>query len=130
MNELISTYFKNYKRFIEGKSQNDTIWAVEKIEHLVKESPMQGLEAVIQLIKESDDDETLSYIAAGPLENLLVFNGSKIVDRLTKIADNDERIQLALSGVWLGEKEDDFYHSWRALMKRYGFIGNNPKKGL
>ena len=66
MNELISTYFKNYKRFIEGKSQNDTIWAVEKIEHLVKESPMQGLEAVIQLIKESDDDETLSFIAAGP----------------------------------------------------------------
>ena len=91
---------------------------------------MQGLDAVIQLIKESDDDETLSYIAAGPLENLLVFNGSKVIDRLTKNADFDERIQLVLSGVWLDENEDDFYHSWRALMKRYGFIGTNSKNGL
>ena len=130
MDKLISTYFKNYNRLIDGKSQEDTIWASEKIDLLVRELPLEGLDIVIQLINESENDKILAFVAAGPLEDLLSFNGDKILENLIEIADNNEKVQYALTGVWLDENEDKFYPLWWKLMQRYGFTGDNPKQGL
>ena len=53
-----------------------------------------------------------------------------MIESIQKAADADERVQLALSGVWLDEDDGEIYSNWFALMKRYGFIGEDPRVAL
>ena len=70
-------YFENYERLKEGRSQEETIWAVNLIDKLILKDPEKALEIALELIKNSEDDDTLAFIAAGPLEDLIVYNGKK-----------------------------------------------------
>jgi hypothetical protein len=127
--ELINTYFKNWECVEKGQSDNEHFWAWETIEDMVFKEPIRGLEITIKILRLCKDDKALAYVAAGPLENLFVYHGRKIIDRITKEADKDPRIQLALSGVWLNEN-NKAYPEWKELMKRYKLLGKKPRKAL
>jgi hypothetical protein len=85
---------------------------------------------LLDLNNNCKDQKTLANVAAGPLEDLFVYNGVSVIEKLKIAADADENFQLALSGVWLDEDEDEIYRSWYDLMKRYGFVGKNPRQAL
>jgi hypothetical protein len=127
---LIEAYFENYRRLIEGKSQDDTIWILDLVDKLIHDEPDKALEFIVNLINMSKDTAMLAFVAAGPLEELLVYNGTAVIEKLKIVADTSDNIQLALSGVWLDEEEDEIYSAWYDLMKRYGFTGENPRQTL
>ena len=127
---LIKTFFENYRKLINGESTDDTNWILDYIDKLIEDEPEKALEFVLDLINNCADKKTLAYVAAGPLEDLLVHNGVSVIEKLEIAADADDNIQLALSGVWLDEDGDEIYRSWYDLMKRYGFVGKNPKQAL
>jgi hypothetical protein len=127
---LIEAYFENYRRLIEGKSQDDTIWILDLVDKLIHDEPDKALEFIVNLIDMSKDTAMLAFVAAGPLEELLVYNGTAVIEKLKIVADTSDNIQLALSGVWLDEEEDEIYSAWYDLMKRYGFTGENPRQTL
>ena len=127
---LIEAYFENYRRLIEGKSQDDTIWILDLVDKLIHDEPDKALEFIVNLINMSKDTAMLAFVAAGPLEELLVYYGTAVIEKLKIVADTSDNIQLALSGVWLDEEEDEIYSAWYDLMKRYGFTGENPRQTL
>ena len=128
-NDLIDAYFRNYEAIENGQYENENSWARETIEDIVFKEPLRGLELTLKLLRLCKNDKALAYVAAGPLENLFVYHGKHIIDRITKEADKDVRIQLALSGVWLKEN-NKIYPEWKNLMKRYKFLGKKPRKAL
>ena len=128
--KLISTYMEHYSLEKEGLSTINTFWAHEKVDDITAHDPEEGLRITLELLRRSKDDATLAYIAAGPLENLLVYHGKKIINKIRNEADSDERIQFALSGVWLDREKDEIYSEWEELMKKYNFIGDKPKEPL
>lgn len=96
---------------------------LEGLNRLVRESPNDAL-SVIQFINtgiaEKNDYELLSNLAAGPLEDLLVRNGSKVIDRIEVIAKEDSEFRKCLGGVWQNAMSDELFervqkyadHSW------------------
>lgn len=47
-------------------------------------------------------DESLGYLAAGPIEDLVDFHGTDFVEDMEKLASNDDRFRLALSYIRIG----------------------------
>jgi hypothetical protein len=127
--KLIKDYFIYYENIDNEEKSDKTFWAWEMVEDLVSENPIVGLDLTIKLLKRSKDEKTLAYVAAGPLENLFKCHWEKIKNKIEQIADKDEKIQLAISGVWL-DKNDVVFPEWERLMKKYNFISENPKKSL
>ena len=46
------------------------------------------------------DDDILAFVAAEPLENLLVHHPRAFIDRVEALARQDAHFRRALSGVW------------------------------
>lgn len=73
------------------------------------------------LIEKADTDDALGYVAAGPLEDLLDGYGDAALDAVETACETDQKMQLALSGIWL-ERESPVLMRWRGLMQQYGFM--------
>lgn len=108
-----------YLRYHARKDQADQ-WAWEAVE-LVNHNPDEAWQIVCALVDKAANDETLAYVAAGPLEDLLKKHGPAVIDRVEEKSSNDPRFQLALSGVWGIEPNNPIFDRWYALMWKYGF---------
>ncbi|SRR6266545_2957269 len=83
-----------------GESAEDTAWASDAFEALVRTDPDEAWPLIIDVLNRAADDATLAYIAAGPLENLIVLHSSRVIDRIEATARRNEQFRRALTGVW------------------------------
>ncbi|MBN1397218.1 MAG: hypothetical protein JXA06_04215 [Bacteroidetes bacterium] len=79
----------------------ETLWAWEKVNNIVKEEFIEYAYNVVKsLYEKSSSDIHLSSIGAGPLESLLKKNGIFIMDRIEQLASTDKRFRICLSYIW------------------------------
>jgi hypothetical protein len=114
--ELAATYLRHYSL----RRQQDW-WAWEEVDSLVRLSPSEAWEVTRILVNTAPSDEAIAYVAAGPLEDLLKKHGPLIIDCIENECQRNERLQLALSGVWGLDRSNPVFDRWYALMWKYGF---------
>jgi hypothetical protein len=114
--ELAATYLLYYSL----KRQQDW-WAWEEVDSLVRLNPSEAWEVTRILVKTASSDEALAYVAAGPLEDLLTKHGPVVIEYIENESQQNERLQLALSGVWGLDRSNPVFDRWYALMWKYGF---------
>ena len=92
-------------------------WAFERIDELREDDP-EACWLVIDTVRRMDSsDSILSNLAAGPLEDLLVFHGAQFIERIEKIASNDPQLRKLLAAIWQNEIDD---HVWERVKKVAG----------
>jgi hypothetical protein len=94
--QVVDSYLRHY-----ALKEEQDFWAFDQVNHIVRRDPAAGWRLTFLLVNKSPSDEALAYIAAGPLEDLLTFHGPTLIDDVAVAARADERLQLALSGVWV-----------------------------
>ena len=114
--EIAATYLRYYVL----KQQEDRS-AVREVDVLVQDDPTEAWEVTRILVNTAPSDEALAYVAAGPLEELLHRHGSVLIDRIEEESRGNERLQLALSGVWGLDRDSPVFDRWYALMWKFGF---------
>lgn len=112
-----------YFRYCARREDAD-FWAYQKVTDMVKSSLEDAWLIVRVLVERSDSHTALSYVAAGALEDFIDGYGDAAIDILESSSETDQKMQLALSGVWL-ERESPVLTRWRGLMQRYGFMGGS-----
>lgn len=128
--EIAEKFLKEYDEYHIKKTSKVIGSAITYVDILVNKDPLKAVESTMEIINICKNDSELAYVAAGPLENLFVYHGHKIINKIKEEADCNEKLQLALSGVWLDEDEDSIFPQWLKLMERYNFTGDNPRKSL
>jgi hypothetical protein len=108
-----------YLRYFESK-QDDDRWAVEQVDALALGDPQAGWDTTLNVINRAVSDSALAYIAAGPLEDLLNCHGAAVIGPIEQECLTNERLRLALSGVWI-DRENPIWDRWYAVMWKYGF---------
>jgi hypothetical protein len=79
----------------------------------------KGTEVTLALIAASNNEAELCYVAAGPVEDLLKWHGTRAIPALEAAADQSEKVRQALAAVWLNETHEAFCE-WRRLLSKYG----------
>src|SRR5689334_18488327 len=95
LNSLADTYLRQH-----ALRHDEDWWAWEEVQRRVEADVSAGWE-ITKILVEKADDFALGYVAAGPLEDLIVGFGHAALDVIESACDTDPRLQLALSGVWL-----------------------------
>ena len=122
--ELVEGYLRYLEatQLRQGRALDKDIlspaWAVDD---LVNRDPDNGWRITCILINRAPSDSTLAVVAAGPLEDLLQKHGPAIIDRVEEESRKNDRLRLALSGVWGIDPGNPIYERWYALMWKYGF---------
>jgi hypothetical protein len=90
------------------------------VSELVSRDADDGWRITCILVNSAPSDEALAYVAAGPLKDLLKKHGSAVIDWIEEESRLNDRLRLALSGVWL-QQDDPIWQRWYELMWKYGF---------
>jgi hypothetical protein len=92
--QIVSGYLANYA------GDRTAFWAFEEVYDLLSRDPERLWRIALCLIEQAPDDAALSYVAAGPLEDILAAHGPAFIERVEDKARKDSRFLLALCGVW------------------------------
>jgi len=66
--------------------------------------------SIVEAIHEADANQyQLNEFSAGPLENLLAYQGYKVIERIEKKAKSDKKFAGLLGGVWQNQMQDDIW---------------------
>lgn len=117
---LADAYLRHY-----AEKRDEDLWSYDQVHSIIQNDPDEGWEITSLLLQKAGADAALAYIAAGPLEELLLRHGSEVIDRIELESTNDSRLQLALSGVFGIGPEHPVFERWYGLMWKYGFAEGN-----
>ena len=119
MERDLNTIADTYLRHHQAHSDED-FWAWQEVEDIVRSGDLDLAWQVTLLLLRKAPNDSLGYVAAGPLEDLIDGYGDQALDLVEEACDGDTRLQFALSGVWL-LPDSPVVGRFRALMKKYGF---------
>lgn len=89
--ELVSAYLAHYR------TKNDSLsWAWEAVDDAMHKLEL-GLPLCLELIEATENDAELAYVAAGPLEDLLMRVGAPAANALENPVHRSIKARLALS---------------------------------
>lgn len=94
-----------------------TFWSFTKVWELTGSDPERLWVIIKELVGKASDKATLSYIGAGPLEDLLCGRGEQFIERIEQEAAVNEKFRFCLAGVWKSTVNDDL---WNRITKALG----------
>jgi hypothetical protein len=101
----------------ERPTRSAHFWAWEAVNDLVKTSP-DTCWALVHAIRAADgSDKILSNLAAGPVEDLLVYHGHRYIDDVERLSRTDPQFRKLLGGVWKNDIADDV---WARILRIAG----------
>lgn len=103
-------------------------WASDAVNDMLN-TPEDGATICIALANACGTNNELSFVAAGPYEDLLKRFGPEVLPALMNAAETLEKVRVALSGAWLRE-DDPVYPGWKRAMVQYGFWSHRPMSPL
>jgi len=96
MSALARSY---YASFLEGGAGPNS-WATEEVLELQQRDPEQAWTLTLGMLKESQDPLYTAYVAAGPLEDLLVSHGHRFIAEAETLALNEPWFSKALQAIY------------------------------
>lgn len=97
--ELLSAWF----------TYHQTSWGFDKVWKLTGSDPDRLWELIQDMITAALDNDTLGYIGAGPLEDLLSAHGSTFIERIAEFAKVNAKFRVALAGVWKSDMSEELW---------------------
>jgi hypothetical protein len=105
--------------FVLRKRDNSgTEWAIHRIFELHEENPDDVLEFILEVLSRNPPTDTLSVLAAGPLEDYIRIGAESVILRVEQQAAKDKRFRMLLGGVWRNNMSDDVWRRIEACCDR------------
>jgi hypothetical protein len=89
-------------------------WLAEMLVYGPPDGPERAWPIILQLIDRAPDDDALTFIGSGAVEDLVNKAGAEFADRIADEAATSPRFRAALSAVWPSHDVPD---SIRAVMR-------------
>ncbi len=80
-----------------------------KMYDVCAEEPETAWLAILEILKIDLTDDQISLLAAGPLEDLLVWHGSAFIDRVEEEAKSNVKFNHLLGGIWRREMSSEIW---------------------
>ncbi len=113
--DLIDTWIAHHKEGDPNKVNESTFWAWEELDDISRHDPDLCWELILEILRTDQSDRVVGNLAAGPLEDLLVRHGPKMIDRVESQARKDLQFRNLLGGVWKNAISDEVWNRVQAV---------------
>ncbi len=118
--ELAEAYLQHYR----SGSKEDS-WAFDEVVEACNDLE-SGIKVTLSLLAFAKNEIEISYIAAGPVEDILKWHGNKAIPYFENASQYSENVRKALAGVWINEK-DKAFSEWERLITKFGYLKTREK---
>ncbi|MGH6823567.1 MAG: DUF6869 domain-containing protein [Methylocella sp.] len=102
--EIAAAWIKYSLRLVEEQGElNPNFWASDALYGCVRDDPERAWQVIDKMAKLDSSERVLAKVAAGPLEDLLVYHGEQFIDRVEQAAQIDPTFKKMLGAVWQNE---------------------------
>ena len=101
------------------KGNPDLFWAWEKLSEIAQKSPEEAWEYILKIATSTSNERVLSNLAAGPLEDLLVFHGPVFIDRIETYTRQNPPFVSVIKGVWQNNIQLSVWERVHAIQTKY-----------
>jgi len=98
--DLVAAYLAHAETATRDGTDAEHFAAGEELDSAISDEPERAWPVICKIIKRIAHDDILAYVAAGPLEDLLVRHPHAFIDRVEALAKQDAHFRRAVSGVW------------------------------
>ena len=99
------------------------LWAEEVLQAAIWNDADYAF-SIVSLIHELDSEQKyVETFAAGPVEDLLSWQGASVIDRIEGLARRDPKFAFVLGGVWQNNMTDEIWARVQAAQQRKGWDG-------
>ena len=112
MEKLVRAYAAYAHAEDDSAEQRENFWAFTQFNLLASLDPAATWETVKQLLSFDCSDRVLELVAAGPVEELFLNHGSRVIAAVEKDAAENKVIADMLGGVWKSDIDQDV---WRRV---------------
>jgi hypothetical protein len=110
----------------EGSREREaSMWASERVWDLARNAPEDALHAILAILSRDGSTEILEVLSAGPLEDLLAYNGEAIIAKVEAEARRNSAFAGLLGGVWKNRMSDHVWARVQAVWDRRGWDGES-----
>jgi len=88
--------------------------AIDTVDDLPENDPDEAWEFINAVLARHPSDKVIAVLAAGPLEDLLVYHGDAFIERVEERAREDDAFNNLLGGVWRNSMK---LRIWRRVEK-------------
>src|SRR5436189_3954170 len=92
VNHIVDGYLE-YARGVVSGNRDASQWAMEAIDKFVRDDPEIAWSIIVKLIAGAENDRVLAFVAAGPLEELLVAHGLHVMSHVENLAKSDDKFR-------------------------------------
>lgn len=79
------------------------------LDRLCTHDPLLAFKVILEILENSKDEEVIENLAAGPMEDLLVRNGKKIIQRIIEESHENKELRKLMGGVWKNEIDNSVW---------------------
>ena len=92
-------------------------WAEEVLAEAIRSDADYAWEIIVEINKLELRKKDIPLFAAGPVEDLLVYKGREVVDKMVRFAEENDTFNYVLGGVWKSDCYDDVWEKIDAVRK-------------
>ena len=82
------------------EKQNDDLVGFDEFDWFVRKHPEHAWQCILATVADARSEPFLGVLAAGPMEDLLGYQGAAFIDRVEQEAQRNPRFAWMLGGVW------------------------------
>jgi len=93
----------------KSDARDELWWAWEQLDELCWTEPERAWDVIQEIIAQDQSDQILADVGAGPIEDLLVHHGARIIDRVELCARSNSAFTRMLGVVWKKSIPDEVW---------------------
>jgi hypothetical protein len=106
----------------EGSDEHERLFPVhEVVSDMTREEPDGAWSFVLAVLEQDNSVTVRETLSAGPLEDLLVYHGAAVIERVEQEAKANPRVASLLGGVWQNAMPEAIWKRVQAVWDRRGW---------
>lgn len=102
------------------REHRDRDCATDQMYKLVRRDPERAWRVIHAIRAQDGSDDLLANLAAGPLEDLMVYHGPAFISRVEALSRQDAQFRKLLGAVWRNDMTEDVWRRLSAASYRQG----------
>ena len=109
----------------DGSVEHEELFPVfDVVYDMVRKRPEEALAFILEVLRNDDSSVVAENLSAGPLEDLLVYHGATLIDRIEQEAKRNQKFAWLLGGVWQNAMPEAVWLRVQKARDRRGWDGN------
>lgn len=117
LQELATAWMRMHRAQANSEAYATEFWSFELLSDLCRNNPDHAWKAIREIYCSRPEEIVLANLAAGPLEDLLVYHGDAVLPWIARYCADEQGFVTVLEMVWRNDMTESAWNGLQSLIR-------------